>query len=441
MTYSKCLETGGFYTKDGVLIIDGLGADEIATACGTPVYVYSQSALEHTLQEYVDAFQSDAFRCRVVYASKAFNTLAMLQLAHQAGAGADVVSMGEMLTALAAGMPAADIVFHGNNKSAEEIETALQEKIGCIVCDNLEEARRIARAAKSIPDSGCSVLLRINPGVEAHTHSYIVTGHVDSKFGVSKNDLDAIVQIARTISEAPGLSFDGFHAHIGSQIFDLEAFRSEIRVMCAFIAEFEKVSGHSVSTLDLGGGFAAWYTEEDHPIPIETVCADIIETTKQASQDAGISLKNLWIEPGRSIVANAGLTLYTLSGTKRTPNKLYAFADGGMNDNIRPALYEAKYSCDLACRMDDEKTETLTVAGKCCESGDILVPEAKLPMPEEGDLLAIYTTGAYGYAMASHYNKLPVPGVVFVKNGRLQWVVEPEKPADLMARERKLDLE
>lgn len=440
MTYSKCLESGGFTVEQGELIIGGLSAAEIAAQTGTPVYVYSQDALESTLQDYTASFRSDHFDCRVVYASKAFNTLAMLQLAAKYHAGADVVSMGELLTALAARMPAGDIVFHGNNKSEKEIEAALENKIGCIVCDNLDEARRIAKAAAKYPESGCSILLRINPGVEAHTHSYIVTAHVDSKFGVLKTDLDTILQIANAIDAAPGISFNGFHAHIGSQIFDLEAFRSEINVMCTFISEYEKVSGKTASTLDLGGGFAAFYTEEDHPIPIETVCKDIIDTTWKACQENGIALKKLWIEPGRSIVANAGLTLYTLSGIKHTPNKTWVFADGGMNDNIRPALYEAEYSCDLANRMDEEKTEEVTVAGKCCESGDILVPHAALPVPEEGDLLAVYTTGAYGYAMASHYNKLPVPGVVFVKDGKIQWVVEPEEPADLMKRERKLVL-
>lgn len=440
MSHLSELKQPGFSVSDGQLMIEDLSAAEIAARAGTPVYVYSQSALEEMLAAYVRSFSDDDLHCRVIYASKAFNTLAMLQLAARAGAGADVVSMGELLTALASGMPAADIVFHGNNKSKAEIEKALEAKIGCIVCDNLDEAKRIAKAAEKYPDSGCSVLLRVNPGVEAHTHSYIVTAHVDSKFGIGKDDLETILAIARTIDQAPGLSFDGFHAHIGSQIMDLNAFVSEIQVMAAFMEAFEKAGGRPVRTLDLGGGFAARYTSDDTPAEIDETARVLIETVKAACREHHLSLENLWIEPGRSITANAGLTLYTLSGIKKTPHKTWVFADGGMNDNIRPALYSAQYTCDLANRIDEECTETVSVAGKCCESGDILVPECTLPLPEEGDLLAVYTTGAYGYAMASHYNKLPVPGVLFVKGDQMQWVVEPEEPQDLMARERKLNL-
>lgn len=441
---NRALKEQGCTVRDSILYIEDLPAVKIAEAVGTPVYVYSETVLEERMKEFAENFKDPqaGLNTRVLFASKAFNIQAMLQLVQKNGLGLDVVSAGELYTAYRAGTDMSLVVFHGNAKSAEELNLALDFHVGTIVLDNLHEARKLMRIVDSRLAAGedpenlkTSVILRVNPGVEAHTHKFIVTAHVDSKFGVLCSDLDEIEEIAGVFPPGSPVSFDGFHAHIGSQIFDQKAFEAEIEVMCSFIEKFEKQTGHGVKTLDLGGGFAAWYTEDDAPIPIPMVCRTIIESVNQQMAEHGLQLKNLWIEPGRSIVANAGTTLYTVESVKHTPNKTYVFTDGGMNDNIRPALYEADYTCDLANRMDEEKSETVTVAGKCCESGDILVRQDQLPAALPGDLLAVYTTGAYGYSMASHYNKLGVPPVVFVRKDQARLVVKRETLEDLIKNE------
>ncbi len=442
---NQALNHQGYTEQSGQLMIEELPAAEIAAKAGTPVYVYSVNQLLSNMENYKKYFRDPRgqLKTRVLYASKAFNIIAMLELVSKAGLGLDVVSAGELYTAIRAGFDMSKVVFHGNAKSETELRMALENRVGTIVLDSLHEARKLRRIAlqmnaegKLPADAHLSTLLRVNPGVEAHTHAYIVTANIDSKFGVLIDSLDEILQISRCFEDISAMiSFDGFHAHIGSQIFDPAAFEAEINVMSRFIAEFEKVSGSVVKTLDLGGGFAAWYTADDAPIEIETVCRTILKAVESASDQYGLHLENLWIEPGRSITANASCTLYEVESVKHTPNKTYVFVDGGMNDNIRPALYEADYTCDLACRMNEEKSETVTVAGKCCESGDIIVREDVLPPALPGDLLAVYTTGAYGYSMASHYNKLPVPPVVFVNGSHARLVVKPENLEDLIRNE------
>lgn len=442
---NKALNYQGYSLKDSQLFIEKIPAAEIARKAGTPVYVYSENQLLKNMEEFTSNFKDSTggLSTRVLYASKAFDTIAMLELVKQAGLGLDVVSAGELYTAIQADFPMDKVVFHGNAKSTSELVMALENHVGTIVLDNLHEARKLKRLTETMFEEGSldkdlsiSVLLRVNPGVEAHTHAYIVTAHVDSKFGVLCSDLDTILQISELFNQDDfPVHFDGFHAHIGSQIFDPEAFKAEIDVMCKFIVEFEKCSSMKVRTLDLGGGFAAWYTPDDQPIPIDLVCKTILESIHQAQKENSLQLKNLWIEPGRSITANAACTLYRVESVKHTPNKTYVFVDGGMNDNIRPALYDADYNCDLAQRMDEEKSEKVTVAGKCCESGDIIVKEDYLPAAMPDDLLAVYTTGAYGYSMASHYNKLGVPPVVFVKDDQARIVVKRESLEDLIKNE------
>lgn len=430
----QAYEKQGYTVKDGQIYIENIPVSAIAAKAPTPLYIYSVSMLKKRMQEYVQNFKCDEFHTRIYYASKAFNTIGMLKLTKDEGLGVDVVSLGELYTALKAGYDPKMILFHGNNKSEEELRLALENNIGCIVLDNLHEARMLARLKEEYPKADPALLLRVNPGMDAHTHKYIVTGNIDSKFGVARQNLDLIEEIAVTVLDA-GYRFTGFHCHIGSQIFDKKAFITEVDIMSSFIKEFEEHSRIYIDTLDLGGGFAAWYTDADEPIDVPEVCETILTAAKESIQKYDIKLENLWIEPGRSITANAGATLYTIGSTKRTPNKEYYFIDGGMSDNIRPALYQADYSCDLPLKMNEAKTHTVCVAGKCCESGDIIVPEAMLPEAESGDLLITYTTGAYGYSMASHYNKLPVPGVLFVENDKAWYAVKPESLEDLIARE------
>lgn len=425
--------------EDGHLMMEGLQLEDIARKCGTPVYVYSESHLETVMDDYQTHFRSPNFETRVYYASKAFSTKAMIRKVKEAGLWLDTVSLGEMMCAKAVNFPMKKVLLHGNNKSLRELNYAFEQGVGIIVCDNPQEAELIVSVAAKHPESEMDILLRVNPGVEAHTHSYIVTAHVDSKFGTGIDQMEAIANMAKLLDAQPNVHFKGFHAHIGSQIFDQNAFEAEISTLAAFAGDFETFANLPVHILNLGGGFASWYTSQDQPIPIAQVCAFILKSCKEAFEANHLHIDCVCIEPGRSIVGNAGLTLYTVNQIKQTPHKKYYFADGGMNDNIRPALYDAAYTCDLVSRMDEEKTEKVTVAGKCCESGDILVPEAMLPKAEPGDVLAVYTTGAYGHAMASHYNRLPVPGVLFVKDGKMRWAIQPETPELLLEQEKESD--
>jgi diaminopimelate decarboxylase len=397
--------------------------------------VYDQAAMESKMEDYMRYFASDKIKTHVLYASKAFSCKAMIELVKEKGLCLDVVSGGELYTAMQAGFDMNKIYFHGNNKSPMELRMALEAGVKTIVLDNEQEANLLCDLASSFPNQKVHTLLRVNPGVEAHTHKYIQTAYVDSKFGISILKMDDIKGIYKTVSESDNVVFDGFHAHIGSQIFDKNAFVAEIETMAKFIHDFQNQTGAKIKTLDVGGGFAAFYTHEDAPIPLKEVCSTIIETTLAEKEKYGLSLEELLIEPGRSIVAEAGCQLYTIGFSKKTQNKEYVFVDGGMTDNIRPALYEAKYSADVATNMDAPKDHVVTIAGKCCESGDILATDLPLQDYKQNDLLVVYTTGAYGYAMSSNYNKLTTPGVVFVKDGKIRQVVRAQSYADLHALE------
>lgn len=417
-----------------MLEISGVPVDQLANACGTPLYVYDENKLIQKMSQFHELFQSRDFTCEVLYASKAFSCQAVVELAATQGLCLDVVSGGELYTAMQANFPCERIYFHGNNKSWGELLMALEAGVGCIVVDNAMECELLVEAVKRTK-AKVRVLIRVNPGVEAHTHKYIVTAHLDSKFGTSIEQYEHIIQMMDTLSECEGITLEGFHAHIGSQIFDKEAFVAEIQTMMAFIHKIEKASTYQIRALNLGGGFAAYYTEGDQPIPLAKVCQTILDTCRWEKDRYHLHIEKLMIEPGRSIVAEAGSTLYRVGAQKTTQNKNYLFVDGGMADNIRPALYQAAYACDIANRMQEEKSETYTIAGKCCESGDILIEAAKLPKAHRNDLLILYTTGAYGYSMASNYNRLGRPAVVFVKDGRARIVIRRESYQDMCALE------
>ena len=415
------------------LHIGGVDAAALARKLGTPLMVYDEGALRKRMADYLTAFRHPALETRVIYAGKAFLCRAMAELVKEEGASLDVVSGGELYCALSAGFPAERIVFHGNNKTVAELTAALEAGVGTVVVDNLPECRCLARLAEERRQT-VSVLLRVNPGVEAHTHKYIVTAHLDSKFGVAVGRKEELYAVAAAAAESRYLQFQGFHAHIGSQIFDRDAFVAEIGQL-AILAQEAEGRGYPVSTFDLGGGFAARYTDADAPIPVEEVCRTILNACLREKEARGLSLRTVCIEPGRSIAGEAGTTLYTVGWQKETETKHYLFVDGGMADNIRPALYQAEYDCDGAEKLGQEKTRTYTVAGKCCESGDILIEGAKLPPMETGDILAVYTTGAYCYSMASNYNHLGRPAVVFARDGRARVVLRREEPQDLLALE------
>ena len=417
-------------SMENILHIGGVSAAELAGTFGTPLLVYDEELLRKRLREYRDGMKNDTFSSRVIYAGKAFLCKAMAKLVHEEGASLDVVSGGELHCALAAGFPAKDIVFHGNNKAPDELRAALAAGVGTIVVDNLPECEALAALAQQM-GTQADVLLRVNPGVEAHTHKYIITAHPDSKFGVSAARRDDLYAVLETMHASGTLRFRGFHAHIGSQIFDKAAFAAEIEALAALAQETQQ-RGWPAEVFDLGGGFAARYTDEDAPIPVPEVCRTILDTCAREKQEKHLALREIWIEPGRSVAGEAGTTLYTVGWQKTTDHRHYVFVDGGMADNIRPALYEAKYSCDAAARMNEARTQTYTVAGKCCESGDILIDAAPLPPLETGDLLAVYTTGAYCYSMASNYNHLGRPAVVFARGGKARCVLRRETPQDLL---------
>ncbi len=412
-----------------ILTIGGVSAKALAEAMGTPLMVYDQAALEKRLNEFKTSFVHSEFETQVIYASKAFSCTAMLELVKKAGCGLDVVSVGELEAAKHADFPMREIVFHGNNKTPYEIRTAIEYGVGSIIIDGAMELDEVIKSAVQLRKK-TPVIVRINPGIEADTHQYIITANIDSKFGVSIYERECILGMIKKIHDCEYLEFQGIHIHIGSQIFGIDPFIAGIRKIMEFISDIEK-AGYPVNVLDLGGGFAATYTEKDMPLPISLVCNHILLECKNQKDSLGVSVGKIMIEPGRSMVAEAGLTLYTVGFIKQTANKKYIFVDGGMSDNIRPALYGAKYRCDAAEKMNAPKTEKVCVAGKCCESGDVLIEEAMLPKMEPGDLLAVYTTGAYGYSMASNYNRLPLPAVVFAKDGKARCVIKRQPYEDM----------
>lgn len=410
------------------LLIGGISAESLAKKYGTPLYVYDETKIEDRISEYMENFVSKSFETKVLYASKAFQCLELLHKIEDAGLYLDVVSGGEIFTALEADFPADKIYFHGNNKTPEEIEFAVSEDIVHFVCDNLMELKVLNGEALK-QEKNISVMLRLNLGIEAHTHEYIVTSYIDSKFGMALESEDYLESLT-LIESSPWLELEGFHSHIGSQIFEMDAWFAAIEKLVDLAADFpQRLS------LNIGGGFGIKYTEEDKPLNIPDVVAQLVQVTEAALDKRNVKINALMIEPGRSLIGEAGTTLYTIGYQKKTPNKHYVFVDGGMTDNIRPALYQAEYSCDVVTQLGKEKNNKVTVAGKMCESGDVIIEETYLPEVTQGDILAVYSTGAYGYSMSSNYNRATTPAVIFVKDGKAKEVIKRQTFKDLLRNE------
>ena len=337
-------------------MIGGVPISQLAQQYGTPLYVYDEQYLRDMLGTYQREFRSAEFETGVLYASKAFSCKAIIRLIEEYGFCLDVVSDGELVTAMQAGYDCKNIFFHGNNKTLNELNLAKQTGVGTIVVDNRMEAELIRKVYADAPEP-VHTLLRVNPGIEAHTHQYIATAHVDSKFGISFLNEEELIETIRILQSGNNVVFDGIHAHIGSQIFDGQAFAEEIRKLFAFAAHLKEDYDITIHTIDIGGGFAVRYTDADSPIPIGEVCRMILNTASEENRKLNGQIKRLLIEPGRSIVAEAGYTIYTVGGIKKTPNKTYLFVDGGMSDNIRPALYQAEYDAFLAGK-ENEPAET-----------------------------------------------------------------------------------
>ncbi|MFE8702612.1 diaminopimelate decarboxylase [Cytobacillus sp. FJAT-54145] len=419
----------------GHLEIGGVDTIEIVKEFGTPVYVYDVALIRDRAKGFKDTFEKLGIKAQVAYASKAFSTVAMVQLADQEGLSLDVVSGGELYTALAADFPVDRIHFHGNNKSREELEMALEHRLGCIVVDNFHELQLLAELCE-IKNVRAKILLRVTPGIEAHTHDYILTGQEDSKFGFGLQNGQATTAL-KTAIDSDYLDLLGVHCHIGSQIFETTGFILAARKIFTQLKEWKESLGFESKVLNLGGGFGIRYTQEDDPIPASQYVEEIIAEVKDQAEKLSMEVPEIWIEPGRSLVGDAGTTLYQIGSKKDVPNvRKYLAVDGGMSDNIRPALYEAKYEAILANRALETPEETVSIAGKCCESGDMLIWDLPLPKAESNDVLAVFCTGAYGYAMSNNYNRIPKPPVVFVEKGKAQLVVRRETFDDIV----RLDL-
>ncbi|GIQ65597.1 diaminopimelate decarboxylase [Paenibacillus cisolokensis] len=418
----------------GHLEIGGCDTTELAKEFGTPLYVVDEALVRQRAREYVEAFRASGLNFQVAYASKAFSVMAMCAIAEQEGLSLDVVSDGELYTALQAGFPAGRIHFHGNNKTPEEIVMALDANIGCFVVDNFTELK-LLNALAGEKGKKANILLRITPGVEAHTHDYISTGQQDSKFGFDLANGSAYRAVKEAI-EQPNLVLLGVHSHIGSQIFEVEGFKMAVDKVAAFAIKVRDELNVTFKVVNLGGGFGIRYTAEDKPLPIREYVKAITDAVISNFTAAGFPLPEIWVEPGRSIVGDAGTTLYTVGTTKEIPGvRKYIAVDGGMTDNPRPALYQSKYEAVLANRANEPAEETVSIAGKCCESGDMLIWDLDLPKANIGDLLAVFCTGAYNYAMASNYNRIRRPAVVFVKDGQADLAVKRESLHDIVAND------
>lgn len=414
----------------GNLTIAGCDSVTLAQKYGTPLYVMDVDLIRHQSALFTRNFRHKSFETEVIYASKAFLTLAMCRLVEELGLSLDVVSGGELYTAIKAGFPASRIYFHGNNKTVEELIMALQYGVSHIIVDNRHEASMLNYLCAEL-DKSVDVLVRINTGIEAHTHDYIKTTGSDSKFGLALED-SSLITLIQEIQDAYYLNLQGFHYHIGSQILALDSYLKSMEVVVEFLDRIRKTCSFETKVLNMGGGFGVYYSEEDDPLDIEACMKQILSKAEEVFTTYRMPRPRLLIEPGRSIVANAGTTLYKVGATKKTDTKHYVFVDGGMTDNPRTALYDAVYEAVLANRVNDANTGNFVIAGKCCESGDIIIRDISLPEPKNNDILAVFTTGAYNYSMASNYNRLRKPAVVFVENGRSKVVVKRETYEDLI---------
>ena len=421
--------------EKGHLEIGGMDTVDLAGQFGTPLYVYDVALIRERARGFKQTFDKLGIKAQVAYASKAFSTVAMVQLVDEEGLSLDVVSGGELYTALAADFPPERIHFHGNNKSREELEMALKNQVGCIVVDNFYELELLEEICESLA-ARTKILLRVTPGIEAHTHDYILTGQEDSKFGFDLQNGQAETALQKALNSS-WIETLGLHCHIGSQIFDTTGFILAAKKIFEKMAEWKEKHAYEPIVLNLGGGFGIRYTEDDDPIHASQYVEEIIGEVKKQAEHYSMKMPEIWIEPGRSLVGDAGTTLYQTGSRKEVPNvRNYLAVDGGMSDNIRPALYQAKYEAVLANRVLDKPEETVSIAGKCCESGDMLIWDLPLPKAGDKDLLAVFCTGAYGYSMANNYNRIPRPPVVFIENGEAKLVVKRETYEDIL----RLDL-
>lgn len=421
----------GYTIKGGHLFFSGVDTVALAREYGTPLWIVSEDLVRAKCRRYIDAFRAEQVEATMAYAGKAFLTTGFCGLLKQAGMGLDVCSAGELHTAAKAGFPMERVLFHGNNKSSAEIELALALGVGRYVVDNLNELGLLETLAGRAGRTA-SIFFRATPGINTHTHSHIQTGHLDTKFGFGIENGKAEEAI-RATSGLKNVRLIGLHCHIGSQLFDLASFRAAVRITLDFFGGLREFFPKRDWELDLGGGLGIRYTSEDYPPSIEEYVATLCHATKEKVAELGLAMPKLWIEPGRSIAAPAGMTLYTIGAIKDVPGiRTYIAVDGSMADHPRTALYGSIYTSVLANKADRPPVRTFAVAGKACESGDMIIPHAALSEPAPGDLLAVFCTGAYHYSMSSNYNRLPRPAVVGLFDGTSRLLVRRESFDDLL---------
>ena len=414
------------------LEIGGCDLVELAEKYGTPLYVLDEMTIRSICHDYKKAFETYP-KVNMMFASKALCTMATSKILASEGFGFDVVSAGEIYTVYKAGVDMSKVLFNGNNKSFDELTLAIELGVGRISVDNffeLELLNEIAKSHNKIVD----ILLRITPGIECHTHEYIQTGHLDSKFGFDLTQIDEAVELI--LNDYKNLKLHGLHAHIGSQIFETSIYGDEIEILIKEIARLDQKFGLKLDEINVGGGLGVKYTENDCPPSTYTIADIIINRLNDSIKKYNIETPSLFIEPGRSVISTSGVTLYTLGSSKQVPKgKKYFAIDGGMSDNPRPSMYQAEYYAEIANKPDFECANTVTIAGRFCESGDILIKDIKLPELEEGDILCVYNTGAYNYSMASNYNRVQKSAMVLVNNSQFDIIINRETLDDIISHD------
>lgn len=421
-----------FLTENQQLMIGSYRVSDLADTYQTPLFIMDEALIRSKMRTFKDVFQSPLCASQVIYASKAFLNLAMCQLVNEEGLFLDVVSGGELYTAHKANFPMEKILFHGNNKTLNELKMAIGLNVGRIVVDNLTELEHLISIQNN---QTINILLRVNPGIEAHTHEYIATSKHDSKFGVSIFD-ESTIDLIKLANTQTGINFKGLHCHIGSQILDGLSFIKEIDVLLDYVHALKQNHSIEVDEINIGGGFGVAYTKGEVEMDIKHTLPQILEHVYAYTTSHSIKTPKIFIEPGRSIVANAGITVYKVGAVKTTHNKKnYVFVDGSMADHIRTALYQAKYEAALIDRMDEPNSNHYTIAGRACESGDIIIHDCELPEVKLNDYLAVFTTGAYHYSMSSNYNRILKPAVIFVNNDKARVVNKRETYEDLVRQD------
>ena len=416
----------------GNLEIGGCDIVKLAEKYSTPLYVLDEATIRAVCSDYKKAFEAYP-KVNMMFASKALCTMATSKLLHDEGFGFDVVSAGEIYTVYKAGVDMSKVLFNGNNKSLDELSLAIELNVGRISVDNFFELSLLNEVARS-HNKVIDILLRITPGIECHTHKYIQTGHLDSKFGFDLTQIDDAVELI--LNEYSNLHLRGLHAHIGSQIFETSVYGDAIEILIKELARLDKKFGLKLDEINAGGGLGVKYTDDDCPPSVYAVADIIINRLNDCIKKYKIEPPSLFIEPGRSIISTAGVTLYTVGSSKQVPKgRKYVAIDGGMADNPRPSVYQAKYIAEIANKKEFSSLNTVTIAGRFCESGDILIKDINLPELEEGDILCVYNTGAYNYSMASNYNRVQKLAMVLVNNSQSDMIVKRETLDDLISHD------